>query len=206
MTLEGAFVPAEGAKPPDFAKLKIFLSSVDRVGYPDEPTNVAPDAEGKFRLEHVRPLGHRVFLTGLGPGSYVKEIRYNSIPLSGDLVPLDVAASAHSLRIVIDDKPGTILGAVTSGGKPVPQAIVIARKWPPNGAQNMSDWVYEKGDDNGNFQMIGLAPDEYRIIAIRSMTPDMTAATIEQALAAGKKVEIGPGGFQNINLELTELK
>jgi Carboxypeptidase regulatory-like domain len=206
VTVDGAFVPAEGAKPPDFAKLKISLNSVDHVGFPDEPMNVPADAEGKVRLEYVRPLGHRVFLSGLGPGSYVKEMRYNGIPLSGDIVPLDIAASAHSLIIVIDDKPGTILGAVTSGDKPVPHAFVIARKWPPNGAQNMSDWARSRGDDTGNFQMTGLAPGEYRIIALRSVMPDMTFAMLEQALAAGKKVEIGPGGLQNMKLELTEFR
>lgn len=206
VTVDGAFVPAEHAKPPDFAKLKISLDSVDHVGFSGEPMNVPADAEGKFRLEYVRPLGHRVFLSGLGPGSYVQEMRYNGIPLGGDVVPLDIAASAHSLIIVIDDKPGTILGAITSGAKPVPQAFVIARKWPPEGAQNLSDWARVRGDDTGNFQMTGLAPGEYRIIAVRSMTPNMTFATIQQAMAAGKRVEIGPGGFQNMKLELTEFR
>jgi hypothetical protein len=206
VTVDAAFVPAEGAKPPDFAKLKISLNSVDHVGFPADPMNVPADADGKVRLEYVRALGHRVFLSGLGPGSYVKEMRYNGIPVSGDIVPLDIAASTHSLVIVIDDKPGAILGAVTSRDKPVPQAFVIARKWPPNGGQNMFDWARARGDDNGNFQMTGLGPGEYRIIALRSMTPDITFATVEQALAAGKKVEIGHGGFQNMKLELTEFR
>ena len=206
VTLDGAFVPATGAKPPDFAQLKISLSSVDRVGFLDEPRNVPPDAEGKFRLEYVRPLGHRVFLSGLGPGSYVKEMRYNGVRLDSDVVPLDLAATAHSLIIVIDDKPGAILGAVTNGGKPVPRAIVIARKWPPKDIQNSSEWARAIADDTGNFQITGLAPGEYRIIALRTVTRDTSFAAVEQALAAGKKLEIGLGGLQNLNVEVTEIR
>jgi hypothetical protein len=206
VTVDGTYVPAKGAKPPDFTKLKISLHSVDGVGFLDEPGGVPADAEGRFRLEYVRPLGHRVFLSGLGPGSYVKEMRYNDIPLSGDILPLNIATPTHSLTIVIDDKPGTILGTVASSDKPVPQAFVVARKWPPQGDQNMSDWAHARGDDRGNFQMTGLAPGEYRIIALRSLTADMTFPWMEQALAAGKKVEIVPSGFQNVRLEVTEFR
>jgi hypothetical protein len=64
-----------------------------------------------------------------------------------------------------------------------------------------------RGDDTGHFQMTGLAPGEYRVIAVRALTtPSLAAnAAAERALAAGQKVEVGQNGFQNVTLELSEI-
>lgn len=205
VTLEGALVAADGAKPPDFAKVKIVLIAVDGVGSMDEAMPAMAGPGGNFRIANVRPLGQRVFIAGLGPANYVKEIRYNGIPLSGDTVPLDRAAMAHMLTIVIDDKPGTITGAVVSGDKPVNRPFLVAMKWPPNTELSVSRWAVARGDDTGKFQMTGLAPGEYRVIALRSVNQDVSNAAVERALAAGRKIEIGPAGFQSVTLELAEL-
>jgi hypothetical protein len=52
----------------------------------------------------------------------------------------------------------------------------------------------------------GLAPGEYRIIALRSLDQSTSSTAVEQALAAGKKVEIVPRGFQAVTLEPVELR
>ena len=155
----------------------------------------------------MQPLVHTLSISGLSGGNYVKELRYNGTALAGNLIPLDDNAAAHSLTIVIDNKPGTIAGTVMSHDKPVAGAIVIARKWPVSGS---AEWgmARGRGDGNGKFQVTGLAPGEYRVIALElsAISPGTGNAVLERALANGQKVEVGPNGFQNISLELTDLK
>ena len=207
VTVDGVCVPVAGAKAPDFSKLRVMLYAVDSQGSPDQMLNVPIDDEGKFRLEHVRPLAHWVSLTGLVPPHYVKEMRYNGISLTGNLAPLDVAAPANSLTIVMDDQAGAIVGTVVADDRPVTQAFVLASKWPLTAfSPTMVGWGRARADDTGSFQMTGLAPGEYRVVAVRSVTQGTTIASIEQALAAGTKVEIGPSEVRNLRLNLAELR
>ncbi len=206
VALEGALIAAEAAKPPDFAKVRISLRSVDGVGSIDDPMSAVPDPDGKFRFENVRIVGHRVLTSGLGPSNYVKEIRYNGIRLGGETVPLDQADLAHVLTIVVDDKPGTIAGVVVGGDKPISRPFIIVVKWPLGDDQLFSGWVSARGDDTGKFQVGGLAPGEYRIIALRSVDSSVSNATVQRALAAGKKIEISSGGSQSVTLEPAELR
>ena len=208
VAVEGSFVAADGARAPDLSKVKVRLNSVDRVAFSEdlvEPTPV--DVEGKFQIANVRPLGQSVFVSGLATGSYVKEIRCNGVPLVGGVVPLDDGASRHTLTIVVDDRTGTITGAVVSHDQPVSQPYVLARKWPPgSGPTPTSGMGRAMGDNSGHFQLTGLAPGEYRVIAVRAFSPSLAVnAAIERALAAGQRIEVGQNGIQNVTLELSEL-
>jgi hypothetical protein len=202
--VDGAFVAADGAKPPDWTKTGVSLRALENVG---SPAPAKPDAEGKFRLERARPSSYVLTTFGIGAGNYVKEIRYNGRALAADVVPLDDGAVAHTLTIVVDDKPAAISGVVVSRGEPVSRPVVIARKWPLNGSKGLMGWAGAQGDENGRFQITGLGPGEYRVIALRSLNRDMTSGTpaLERALAEGQKVEIGPNGFQNVTVEVSEL-
>ena len=63
-----------------------------------------------------------------------------------------------------------------------------------------------RGDDAGRFRIGGLAPGEYRVIALRSIDPSTSNAAVERALSAAKKIEVGPSGLQNVTLEVTDLR
>ncbi len=104
----------------------------------------------------------------------------------------------------IDDKPATITGTAVSGDRPVANAYVVARRWPPNGLT--TGWAGGRTDADGRFQIAGLAPGEYRVIALRALTPDMsgTSPAFERALAAGAKADLGPMGTVSLKIELSE--
>jgi hypothetical protein len=210
--VDGVVETAEGAQPPDFDKIAIALRPEDGVGYPDEerPT---PGPDGKFRISYVRPLAQTLSISGLDTGHYVKEIRYNGIALPDEIVPLDLGAMTHTLTIVVDDKVASIVGSVVGADGPVGKPMVIAMKWPATRTSfvSSSGLGRAQGDAAGNFQMTGLAPGEYRIIALRSVTPtqdmlNLTMEAMEGIFASGKKVEVGPGELQNVTLEPTELR
>ena len=113
---------------------------------------------------------------------------------------------AHKLTIVIDDKPGAIIGAVMSGDKPVSRPFVIARKWPPQTPMSPSGTAGARGDEAGQFRIGGLVPGDYHVIAVRSVDPATRNAAVERALIAAKKIEVGPNGVQNVTLEVTDLR
>jgi len=201
--VDGAIVAAEGSELPDLSAVRLDLRApISGLS----PRPIQPDKKGKFEFRNLKSIGYTLSISGLSGGSYVKEIRDNGVLLPANVIPLDDYAAVHSLTITVDNKPGTITGSVTSHDNPVAGAIVIARKWPFGGS---AVWGLAGGraDDNGRFQVTGLAPGEYRVIAIErsAVTPGMGNASLDRALASGQKVEVGPNGFQNIALELTDL-
>jgi hypothetical protein len=99
-----------------------------------------------------------------------------------------------------------IIGGVMGGDKPVSRPVVMARKWPPQAILSPSGTVAARGDEAGQFRIAGLAPGEYHVIALRSLDPATNQAALERALAAAKKVEVGPNGIQNVTLEVTDLR
>ena len=64
------------------------------------------------------------------------------------------------------------------------------------------------GDEDGKFQFAGLAPGLYRVVAIPSASKDRLDRPniLERLLAGAKEVTLGPGNFQTVTLELTELR
>ena len=64
------------------------------------------------------------------------------------------------------------------------------------------------GSDQGAFQFSGLAPGEYRVAALGSRVEDRERApnTLERALAAAKKIELGPRTFQHVIIGMTEVR
>ena len=208
VAIDGILLAEDGTKLPDLAKTRIALHAMDHNAFSmDEGAPASPTPDGKFRIEGVRLVEQMVFISGLGPGNYVKEIRYNGAAVVGDIVTLQGGAMAHKLTIVIDDKPGTILGAVMSGDKPVSRPVVIAKRWPPQNPMSPSGTVGARGDEAGQFRIGGLVPGDYHLIAVRSLDPaTWNEAAADRAFAAAKKIEVGPNNVLNVTLEVTDLR
>ena len=165
-----------------------------------------PASDGTFRKEGVRLVDQSVRVIGLGTGNYVKAIRYNGATVKDGLVTIQSGALAHQLTIVIDDKPGTITGVVMSGDKPVNAARVMVMKWPQPAVLAPNGMAGARADEAGQFGVAGLVPGEYRAIAVRSADlGGWTEAAMNRALAAAKKIEVGPANTVNVTLEVTEI-
>jgi hypothetical protein len=114
----------------------------------------------------------------------------------------------NQVEIVIDDKPGAIAGTVTDGDKPVSEAMV--RLFPE--AVQSGDFVGSvRVDNQGRFQFNGLAPGEYRILALRSATGPQSAGSAEAtaqlattAQSTAQSVKVERGGTVTITLLPTD--
>ncbi|MEN6536878.1 MAG: carboxypeptidase-like regulatory domain-containing protein [Bryobacteraceae bacterium] len=202
VTVDARFVAADGAQPPDFTRLALFLNGLDCLSSPDH--KVPAGADGRLRVTNV-PFGrHEAIISGVGTDRYVKEILYNGTPRPDNVISVGDDAGGRSLTIVIDDKPATVNGIVTEGGTPVSEPFVTITKWPI-----LAEWLdgaitKVRGDDKGRFSFNGLAPGEYRVVAFASSTQyaEYDQATLRRIIETSQKLELGPRALKNLTLEL----
>ena len=64
------------------------------------------------------------------------------------------------------------------------------------------------GDEKGRFQIGGLAPGEYRLLAItrEALSAAEGSDAVQRALASAQKIELGARAIQDVTIELTELR
>lgn len=194
----GRFVAAEGATLPAFDKVQVTLFPAESGG---SPTRVTLDSNGTFLAGGVMGPSHRVRIEGLGDKYYVKEIRLDGRAAADGVVRL---YRGSQLEIVIDDQPGAITGSVTDGDKPFSQPLVFVAKWP-------SLEVLDRpvtGDNGGQFQIMGLTPGEYRVLAVQSAPlPDgqqIWQGMLSKLWSGAEKVTVERGGSQTVPLKLSD--
>jgi Carboxypeptidase regulatory-like domain len=196
----GRVIAAPGARLPPLDALKIELKpSNDMVRPGPAPSTVA---EGRFLFKSVRGLRHQVVVRGLGHQHYVKEVRIDGRVSAGGVV---TPSQASQLEIVIDDQPAVLSGSVTEDGKPVSQSIVYLTKWPMSSLNPIVDTT---ADDDGSFQIAGLAPGDYRVLAVLSAPLadglELTKDILPRLWYRAEKLTLRRGGSQTVALKLAD--
>jgi hypothetical protein len=199
--IRARLVAAEGVTLPKFPRLGIMMRGrIDSI-FIDSAVG-APDAEGKFTVQNLLGIPHDVTVQGLGGRYYVKEIRYNGVAMPDGLVTPVSGAIAQDLEIVVDDKAGTITGSVRDGDKPVSKPFVLVVKWPIQEGDPLLSAERPNGDDQGKFQISGLAPGEYRVIAL---TKNIVNTEVSyQLLNRAEKITLERGSLKDISLKLID--
>lgn len=145
-------------------------------------------------------------VSGLGAGYYVKEVRYNGIALNDNIFITDGASPSQALEIVIDDKPATLTGAVTEGDKPVGKPYVLLVRWPATPENIFLATKRTAGDDNGQFRFTGLAPGQYRALAVaQEVVPQLDEpGVLFRMLSDADTIDVDRGATKNLTLKLTD--
>jgi predicted secreted protein len=202
--LDGRVVVADESGKISLDNLKVNLEQV--AGFRTQEPPVSLDAQGKFRISNVAWTRHQLTITGLVGSQIVREIRYGGVPSVDNILVVREGAPSQSLVIVLDDAPATLLGRVTSDDVPVPQPCIAVARWPvPSEDLLLATKVIQGGKD-GSFQIGGLAPGEYKIVAV-SQTQQrflQQKSVLERLLQSAEKVELRRMGFQNLMLKITD--
>ena len=208
----GRILASEGALKPPLEKIRVSLLPEFRPTAGAIDSVASPDATGHFALENMPVAEHRLRISGIPAGFYVKEVRYNGLALRGNpseqTLELDRSAPDHALEIEVDDKPAFLSGTVADRGHPVNRPYVVLSRWPLSVPSALWPVPSATGDEDGKFQVAGLAPGEYRVLAVSSAcSAELEKPNLlERLLARARKVELGPRGSVQVSLELTELR
>ncbi len=202
--ISGRITLADGVQGPMPTTAKIVMQTQGRIEFTDERQPVTPDADGNFRFAEVPLARERVTVSGLGAGYYVKEMRYNGIPLTDNIFATDGGSPSQSLDVVLDDKPATVSGTVTEGDKPVGKPYVVLVRWPATPENIFLATKRTTGDDNGQYRFTGLPPGEYRVLAVSPQTvPHLDEpGVLFRMLSSAYTVNIDRGSSQTLALKL----
>jgi carboxypeptidase family protein/SdrD B-like protein len=166
---------------------------------------VVLDASGNFLVHGSPGDQQRVSLEAPGGRFYVKEIRYNG-QIVADAVFNPIPGVPGLLDIVVDDHAAAISGSVAEYDKASAQIMVVALKWPvSSNAASPSPLLRPNAsvtaDGHGRFQLGGLAPGEYRVLAI----PEGSLSRLPPDIVNGaEKVTLERGGSQSVLLKIVE--
>ncbi len=197
MDLDGQIVAAEGASPPPLDMMLVFVQPVD-LRIASGPPRM-PDEQGKFHIVNAALGRQRVWLVNLGR-HYIKEVRYNGLPVADSTFVLD--GSPGQLEVILDDKPAAIAGVVEVDGNPLSKAYVVLTSLPMS-SDMLSSVKKTSGNDNGIFHFGGLPPGDYRVIAVAPEMKDKLddPGVLGRLLSGADTVTLSPGGFEDLHLK-----
>jgi hypothetical protein len=166
---------------------------------------VVPDAAGTFVVRESPGGRQRLSVGAPGGRFYVKEIRYNGVVVADGIIT-PIPGAPGLLEIVIDDKAATISGSVAEYDKVSTQVMVVAVKWPvSSNAASLSALLgpgaSTMADDQGRFQIGGLAPGEYRVLAIEAGTLTRLPPDI---VNGAERITLERGSSQSVSLKIVE--
>jgi hypothetical protein len=166
--VSGVFVAAyEGMQLPALNYATVRLEPLHTLQFL-HPMPLVRVSNGKFLFKGVRGVRHIFSVGGLGNGYYVKEIRSDGVLQDGVVT----AGPGSRIEIVLDDQPATLSGTVTDGEKRATRPQIYLSRWPPAAAPSPARAIATPptatGDNDGKFQIAGLAPGEYKMVALPS--------------------------------------
>jgi hypothetical protein len=196
----GKVVAPEQAKLP--TGLVIRLLPLPGIGLPND-YKTAVKADGAFAFPSLQSTPHRMVLSGLGTGFYVKSMEYNGVAFEDNIVPFNPFSQSHSVTVVLGDGPATLRGRVTEDDKPAREPYVVLLPWPAHDPYAQSQ--QSRGDRDGRFAFTGLAPGEYRVVAYLEADGDKLdePGVLPLLLQRAKEVSLQERSIQNIDVDLT---
>jgi hypothetical protein len=183
-SLSGTVVPEGAASLP--AQFAVVLR-----GEAGRSQTLTVGAAGRFSIPAIPPGRYRVTFSGADEYC-LKGWSAEGGRREGDM--LDIPAGA-AVRLSLSAARGVrIAGTVYRDGQPLAAALVVLS--PVNRAM--------PANSDGTYEFRGLPPGDYALFAVEdgSELEYANPAAIRPYLAGAKKVQIGPGGLDNLRLDI----
>ncbi|MEO8096139.1 MAG: carboxypeptidase-like regulatory domain-containing protein [Acidobacteriota bacterium] len=202
--LTGRVIAAEGSKVPVLKNIRVMLRVEAAGGVVGEGAEI--DLDGNLFVPSLPFERYRVSLMS-PPSHYVKEVRYGGVLVTDGRFTLVKGAS---FEFVLDEHPASIVGTITRNDKPVPAAALYVVKLPQEAQavqwEGNSPWSYFVPVREGQFQLGGLAPGEYRIGAIPlELTLPTSEAELRHRIATeGQRITLQRGEQKVVQLKASD--
>jgi len=137
-------------------------------------TAAARVAQGAFKMTGVTPDVYYLAAGGLPEGAYLKSVRLNNQEVIEKGIDLTSARGSALLDVTVSLKGAAIEGTVVRGGEAAPGSWVLLVSDPIRPSQpylNRSAWA----DQEGKFDIRGLAPGAYKLYAFAEAQPEISA-------------------------------
>lgn len=200
--LTARFVAAGGTRLPPPGAL-VLLRDEGRIG--PIPNPVADGGE-EIRYRGLAWPRYLISLPRLPATHYVREIRYAGQRVPDGRITL---AQGGVLEIELDDRPASITGAVTQGGRPAADRYMVFLARTPVDAERLLEasapFAYNTPlESEGHFAFGGLAPGEYRlaVISAEQVLPLVTAGRLAEVVDAGQRVTLERGQQRSVEIKL----
>jgi hypothetical protein len=206
-TVEGSVEMPDGRQLPPLAGARVLLQAEAGVSRPEEQAGVEIDPKNTFRLR-ASSGPHDLKLAGLPEGYYLRDVICNGVPVHNRHgVALGAGAMRWTLKLVLDNRPATLSGEVSEGTSRFPRPYVVLVPSPAEGEDPFARMVTVSGDADGAFTFSGLAPGNYRILAIRdSSRAELDRPhVLEWQLRTAEQIELGDLESKHVSLKLTDL-
>jgi hypothetical protein len=161
--------------------------------------NAKPDAEGRFTFPGVAGSRQRLMLQGLPVNYYVDEVRIENHAVTTGNFTVNPETETK-MEIVVNDKPALLTGKVMDGDNPAANAQVVLVKWPFAGHDPYDQGIQAVMAKEGKFVFSGLAPGEYRALALAS--PIRSKDLSDSVLKWGEGVVLERGSSRDVTLKI----
>jgi TonB family protein len=129
------------------------------------------EADGRVRLFNLRADEYRVTVEGLQGNAYVSDLRLGTRSIySNPIVPVTDRAP-EDLQVFVSSGGSVISGTVQTASKPVTTSFVFLI---PDASQRQNPLRYKTARSNpsGSFQVNGVAPGDYMLLAFENRPPE----------------------------------
>jgi hypothetical protein len=162
LALQGRF-RWEGGAPADAGELKATLQPLIPAS-----DRTAQAVNGAFQFTHLLPGKMRVSVSKLSAQDYVKTILYGNAAIDDEVI--DIVEGAE-LEVVLKRGAASVSGTVSTdqSDSAGPFTVLLIPKSRPN-----ARGLYRSGtaDPQGHFQLTGIAPGEYVLLAMEAVEQD----------------------------------
>ena len=191
-------------EPPVSSMLSLSVRPMIRPPFRDELSGVRSSIPGRFSFEGLFVDDFSVVVTGVPPGSYLKDITYGDRSVLYQPFRPGSATGEATLKVILARDGGTIsVKAESKDGKPAADASIAIL--PANAASEgllAAAMVVGQTDQNGAWNSTQLAPGKYYPIASQlpiDRSPE-TISKLWRGRSKAKEVDLGPGGSSRITV------
>jgi len=200
--ISGRITTVEGVDRTKLGDLQILLRSGN--GLPSPQAVAEVDASGEITFARVPWTTQWVSVQPRNPETYVKEIRYNGLPLRN--YQIDSISTGSTLDIVLDNGAASLditlkRGEATATGHVLLIAATLTE--PPRSFSQFPPFTIRAGDPFSNANLTrNIPPGDYRLI-VMPVSFDFTDTNLMASLfAQAEKITLGRGEHKSIEIKL----